>query len=149
MIIIDARREKNPNIYPVTANMNGDIKSKNANKLDRQSKIFRLVELLGHDNSILWKIPIKINVAKDAATKKIKNLSIITSYLERNWPMTAVIITYTTIIINAAITVMKLNRQPAIANIKGDNQTILAITVVMTLNIFLDVEPSTQDSSIL
>ena len=53
MIIIDARREKNPNIYPVTANIKGDIKSKNANKLDRQSKIFRLVELLGHDNSIL------------------------------------------------------------------------------------------------
>ena len=149
MIIIDARREKNSNIYPVTANMNGDIKSKNANKLDRQSKILRLVELFGHDNSILWKIPIKINVAKHAATKKIKNLSIITSYLERNWPMTAVIIIYTTIIINAAITVMKLNRQPAIANIKGDNQTILAITVVITLNIFLDVEPSAQDSSIL
>lgn len=63
--------------------------------------------------------------------------------------MTAVIIKYTTIIINAAITVMKLNRQPAIANIKGDNQTILAITVVMTLNIFLDVEPSAQDNSIL
>ena len=149
MIIIDARREKNPNIYPVTANMNGDIKSKNDNKLDRQSNILRLVELFGHDNSILWKIPIKINVAKDAATKKIKNLSIITSYLERIWPMTAVIIIYTTIIINAAITVMKLNKQPAIANIKGDNQTILAITVVMTLNIFLDVEPSAQDSSIL
>ena len=149
MIIIDARREKNSNIYPVTANMNGDIKSKNANKLDRQSKILRLVELFGHDNSILWKIPIKIDVAKHAATKKIKNLSIITSYLERNWPMTAVIIIYTTIIINAAITVMKLNRQPAIANIKGDNQTILAITVVITLNIFLDVEPSAQDSSIL
>lgn len=150
MIIIDARREKNPNIYPVTANINGDIKSKNANKLDRQSNIFRLVELFGHDNSILWKIQIKINVAKNAATKKIKNFSIIiTSYLERNWPMTAVIIIYTTIIINAAITVMKLNRQPAIANIKGDNQTILAITVVMTLNIFLDVEPSAQDSSIL
>lgn len=63
--------------------------------------------------------------------------------------MTAVIIIYTTIIINAAITVMKLNRQPTIANIKGDNQTILAITVVMILNIFLDVEPSAQDSSIL
>ena len=53
MIITDARREKNLNIYPVTANMNGDIKSKNANKLDRQSKIFRLVELFEHDNSIL------------------------------------------------------------------------------------------------
>lgn len=53
MIIIDARREKNPNIYPVTANINGDIKSKNANKLDRQSNILRLVELFGHDNSIL------------------------------------------------------------------------------------------------
>ena len=53
MIIIDARIEKNPNIYPVTANINGDIKSKNANKLDRQSKIFRLVELFGHDISIL------------------------------------------------------------------------------------------------
>ena len=63
--------------------------------------------------------------------------------------MTAVIIIYTTIIINDAITVMKLNRQPVIANIKGDNQTILAITVVTTLNIFLDVEPSAQDSSIL
>lgn len=63
--------------------------------------------------------------------------------------MTAAIIKYTTIIINDAITVIKLNRQPAIANIKGDNQTILAITVVMTLNIFLDVEPSAQDSSIL
>lgn len=53
MIIIDARREKNPNIYPVTANTNGDIKSKNANKLDRQSNNLRLVELFGHDNSIL------------------------------------------------------------------------------------------------
>ena len=53
MIMIDVRREKNPNIYPVTANINGDIKSKNANKLDIQSKIFRLVELFGHDNSIL------------------------------------------------------------------------------------------------
>lgn len=63
--------------------------------------------------------------------------------------MTAVIIKYTTIIIKDAITVMKLNRQPTIANIKGDSQTILAITVVMTLNIFLDVEPSAQDSSIL
>lgn len=63
--------------------------------------------------------------------------------------MTADIIIYTTIIINAAITVMKLNRQPTIANIKGDSPTILAITVVMILNIFLDVEPSAQDSSIL
>ena len=53
MIIIDARREKNRHIYPVTANINGDIKSKNANKLDRQSNIFLLVELFGHDNSIL------------------------------------------------------------------------------------------------
>ena len=53
MIIIDARREKKPNIYPVTASMNGDIKSKNVNKLDKQSKIFLLVELFGHDNSIL------------------------------------------------------------------------------------------------
>lgn len=53
MIIIDARREKNPNIYPVTASMNGDIKSKNDNTLDRQSNTFRLVELFGHDNSIL------------------------------------------------------------------------------------------------
>lgn len=52
MIIIDARKEKNPNIYPVTANINGDIKSKNSNNLDRQSKISRLVELFGHDNSI-------------------------------------------------------------------------------------------------
>lgn len=33
--------------------MYGDIKSKNANKLDRQSKTLRLVELFGHDNSIL------------------------------------------------------------------------------------------------
>ena len=33
--------------------MNGDIKSKNANKLDRQSNNLRLVELFGHDNSIL------------------------------------------------------------------------------------------------
>lgn len=150
MIIIDARREKKLNRYPVTASIKGDIKSKNVNTLDRQSNILRLVEFFGHDNSILWKIPININVAKNAATKKIKNFSIIiTSYLERNWPMTAVIIKYTTIIINDAITVIKLNRQPAIANIKGDNQTILAITVVMTLNIFLDVEPSAQDSSIL
>ena len=33
--------------------MYGDIKSKNANMLDRQSNNLRLVELFGHDNSIL------------------------------------------------------------------------------------------------
>lgn len=53
MIIIDARREKNPNRYPVTASIKGDIKSKNVNMLDRQSNILRLVELFLHDNSIL------------------------------------------------------------------------------------------------
>lgn len=47
MIIIDARREKNPNRYPVTASIKGDIKSKNVNMLDRQSNTFRLVELFG------------------------------------------------------------------------------------------------------
>lgn len=53
MIIIDARREKKLNRYPVTASIKGDIKSKNVNTLDRQSNILRLVEFFGHDNSIL------------------------------------------------------------------------------------------------